>query len=136
MFECLEDFVGAWGLSRRIRHHNAPEASFEGEALFSRHSDGLLYHETGELLVEGQAAFRAERRYYWRNGSNGMIDVFFGDGREFHSIDRHAPDATHFCDPDTYNVRYRFESWPIWQAEWRVTGPKKDYLMVSTYNKM
>ena len=45
------------------------------------------------------------------------------------------PVADHWCDPDTYKVRYDFREWPLWRAEWRVTGPRKDYVMRSVYTR-
>jgi hypothetical protein len=30
-------------------------------------------------------------------------------------------------------VRYDFRDWPRWQAEWRVTGPRKDYGIVTRF---
>ena len=45
---------------------------------------------------------------------------------------RRRPPA-HDCPPDTYRVRYDFRAWPRWQAEWRVTGPRKDYGIVSRF---
>jgi hypothetical protein len=61
--------------------------------------------------------------------------VLFADGRFFHRFDAEdpAPAAAHDCPPDLYRVRYDFRPWPRWQAEWRVTGPRKDYAMVSRY---
>ena len=78
---------------------------------------------------------QATRRYLWRAGGAGAIDVLFEDGRFFHSFDPDAPTpaAPHDCPPDTYRVRYDFTGWPEWQAEWRVTGPDKDYTMLSRF---
>ena len=45
------------------------------------------------------------------------------------------PGDVHACDPDTYRVRYDFRRWPRWQAEWRVTGPRKDYGMLSRFRR-
>jgi len=43
------------------------------------------------------------------------------------------PAAEHDCPPDHYRVRYDFRSWPRWQADWRVRGPRKDYTLGSAY---
>ena len=81
---------------------------------------------------------QATRRYLWRDGGAGTIDVLFEDGRFFHRFDAEdpAPGASHDCAPDSYRVRYDFRAWPRWQAEWRVTGPRKDYAMVSRYRPL
>ena len=39
----------------------------------------------------------------------------------------------HWCDPDSYAVRYDFSRWPEWSARWRVEGPHKAYIMYSRY---
>ena len=77
---------------------------------------------------------QAERRDLWRqDGSRIVVD--FADGRPFHDFRPDSPEASHRCDPDSYAVRYDFRAWPIWCSTWRVTGPRKDYDMVSTYTR-
>ncbi|MEL6170416.1 MAG: DUF6314 family protein, partial [Pseudomonadota bacterium] len=56
MFAGLNDFIGVWQLSREISHDDASDASFTGHARFIPKQDGLLYHETGQLQIEGQSA--------------------------------------------------------------------------------
>lgn len=128
------DFEGAWALSRQITDDQAgPNGLFEGRAWFVKDKGGLAYHERGRLTLTGQAPFTAERRYHWQDGGQDVV-VTFADGRFFHRFNRAAPSATHRCDPDTYIVRYDFDSWPRWQSTWRVTGPRKAYKMVNTYH--
>ncbi len=107
-----------------------------GEARFTPAPGGLDYHESGTLAFEGAVPMHAERRYLWRDGGAGTIEVLFEDGRFFHRFDAEdrTPGASHACDPDAYRVRYDFRAWPRWEAEWRVTGPRKDYAMVSRYS--
>jgi hypothetical protein len=78
---------------------------------------------------------RASRGYSWRDGGAGTIEVWFEDGRFFHRFcaDEPEPAAAHDCPPDRYRVRYDFGRWPRWQAEWRVSGPRKDYGIVSRF---
>ena len=61
---------------------------------------------------------RAERRYLWRDGGAGTIEVLFEDGRFFHRFDAEDPEpaAEHDCPPDRYRVRYDFRAWPRWRA--------------------
>jgi hypothetical protein len=131
----LEEFEGAWVLERRINHDNAPDAQFRGSARFRSHGEGLVYEEKGLLKVDGHRAVSAQRSHLWRTGEGGVIEVLFEDGRPFHVIDLRSPSDTHFCDPDTYEVAYRFGGWPDWICTWKVTGPKKAYQMVSTYRR-
>lgn len=132
---------GRWQLVREIEDVRAGRTGrFEGEAVFERVPDGsapleLAYLETGTLVLEGAPAMTATRRYRWRAAGSGTIEVLFDDGRFFHRIDAEepVPGAVHACDPDLYRVRYDFRRWPRWVAEWRVSGPRKDYAMVSRY---
>lgn len=130
----LQDFQGSWRLERQITDALGPDAVLTGTARFSPDDAGLMLHEAGRLELTGQGGFQAERRYLWRQDGAG-IAVFFADGRDFHRFDPTlpAPVADHWCDPDTYKVRYDFRDWPLWRAEWRVTGPRKDYVMRSLY---
>lgn len=130
----LADFTGRWHLTRRITDARGPDAVFTGTATFTPDDHGLLLHEVGELRLQGQGAFHAARSYLWRPDGAG-IAVFFADGRDFHRFDLRGAvaKADHWCDPDTYKVQYDFAQWPLWQAEWRVIGPRKDYVMRSEY---
>jgi hypothetical protein len=133
----LQDFVGLWRLERRITDARGPQARFSGTACFTRDAAGLQLDETGELQLAGQGRFQAERRYLWRQ-AGPEIAVFFADGRAFHRFTPTAArtEAAHWCDPDTYNVRYDFGAWPCWHAVWTVSGPRKDYVMQSRYDPM
>ena len=105
-------------------------------ARFTRDADGLVYSESGTLHLPGQPEMHAERRYLWR-GAGSLIEVLFDDGRPFHVFDpaEPRPGADHWCDPDSYSVRYDFTSWPDWSAEWQVIGPRKGYSMYSAYRR-
>jgi hypothetical protein len=132
----LQSFVGRWRIERRIEDvRDGRTGRLEGTARFEPAPDGLAYREDGTLAFAGGAPMPATRRYLWRDGGSGTVDVFFEDGRFFHRFDAEepAPASSHDCPPDLYHVRYDFRPWPRWQAEWRVTGPRKDYSTVTTY---
>lgn len=131
----LLDFEGPWVLERRVIHEDAPDAQFRGSARFIPHGSGLTYEEKGLIKIEGTRPVSAQRRYLWREDENGVIEVLFEDGRAFHRIDPAAPQDTHLCAPDTYEVSYRFGQWPEWISIWKVRGPEKNYRMVSTYRR-
>ncbi|KUF11504.1 DUF6314 family protein [Pseudoponticoccus marisrubri] len=125
----LADFLGQWALSREIRHDDGSAARFDGLAEWRPEGDGALYVEQGTLEMPGQGRFAAERRYRWA----ADLAVFFEDGRYFHQVPARGGTDTHWCDPDRYEVSYDFADWPRWQARWRVRGPRKGYVMVSSY---
>lgn len=47
--------------------------------------------------------------------------------------------ASHWCSPDTYEVRYTFSfkgaDVEKWKIEYEVKGPKKDYSMETWYTR-
>ncbi|MBV0912916.1 DUF6314 family protein [Anianabacter salinae] len=132
----IDAFAGDWALSRRIEDARAGETlTFAGTAQFVPDAAGFTYIEDGLLQAPDRPAMRAQRRYLWRQGAAG-IEVYFADGRFFHLIGAGpSPAAEHDCAPDVYRVRYDFIGWPDWRAEWRVTGPHKDYVLRSEYRR-
>lgn len=135
----LEAFTGEWVLEREIEDVRAGRTGrFSGRATFRpAAAGGLAYREEGTLAFGDGPAMTATRDYLWRDAGAGVIEVLFGDGRFFHRFmpEEEAPGDLHHCDPDVYRVRYDFARWPFWRAEWRVTGPRKDYAMVSGYRR-
>ncbi|MFT3689274.1 DUF6314 family protein [Paenirhodobacter sp.] len=126
----LADFEGEWLIRRQIDDRLAGQVGqFTGRAVLA---DGV-WAESGVLMLGG-AQFPAARRYLWTQ-QGGRIAVAFADGRPFHDFAPDAPEASHWCDPDDYRVRYDFAAWPLWRAEWRVRGPRKNYTMTSDYSR-
>lgn len=141
--ELIEKFAGDWSIKRHIFDLDSQWLGrFEGVARFTAVDDGLHYNEEGKLQFGGLTAMKATREYLWtfpEDGDGaGMVRVLFDDRRHFHDFDPNddRPQATHYCDPDEYDVTYDFRKWPEWRAEWRVEGPRKDYRMVSIYTPM
>lgn len=131
----LNDFEGAWLFRRRITDPAGAEtARAEGTLTFAPGEGGLVAEERGTLSLPGAAPMQAERRTIWRAGDD-VIETFFADGRPFHRIDLGADVSTdrHLCSPDLYDVAYDFRAFPFWTALWRVTGPRKDYVMRSAH---
>lgn len=132
----LSDFEGKWLVDRMIRDRlGKTEGRFEGRAVFQRAEAGLAYREEGTLRLKPGPEMKAVRDYFWRERGE-RIGVDFGDGRPFHDFDPAAPEARHNCPPDDYHVRYDFSAWPDWRAVWVVSGPRKDYTMISRYSRI
>lgn len=133
----LTEFAGTWSLERTIMDRSGgPDGRFEGSAQFLPTEDGLAYEESGHLRLGKAAPFYATRRYLWRADGSSIL-TFFDDGRPFHRIALGGTQSRdlHDCPPDTYRVFYDFSRWPAWQARWDVIGPRKDYLMATTYRR-
>ena len=134
----LQEFAGRWRIERRIADARAGvEGRLEGVADFAAGEGGLVCTESGLLRYAGAPPMRARRVYLWRADGPGRIAVAFEDGREFHgfALRGEAAEAEHDCAPDRYRVRYDFSGWPDWRAEWRVRGPRKDYVSVTDYRR-
>ncbi|ROU02370.1 DUF6314 family protein [Histidinibacterium lentulum] len=128
--------AGEWRLARRVDDARAGAVlRFEGTARFLRDGAGLCCEESGRWIGGAQDGMAGTRRSLWRDGGDGRIAVLFGDGRPFHDFEPGGEaDAVHLCGADRYAVRYRFGE-ADWEAVWRVTGPFKDYVMISRYGR-
>lgn len=131
----LADLAGKWWLNRVIEDARAGETGqLTGTASFADQGEYWLYAETGTLVLPGREPLAASREYRFFDNPDGA-EVCFADGRPFHAIRWDQPEAVHECPPDLYRVRYDFTGFPRWQAVWQVTGPRKDYIMTSTYSR-
>lgn len=123
---------GSWQMERVIDDARTGQSQrFSGHAVLQEgvfREVGVLHLDTGPLA--------ASRQYLW-SGTGQGLHIAFDDGRPFHDVDlsQSQPQATHHCDPDLYRVAYDFRAWPDWQATWAVTGPRKDYKMITCYRK-
>lgn len=122
-----------------------------------------LYVEDGEFKTTSGFGFRATRRYIWRYDSKkDVISVWFAKPDDqkradylFHEIEFESPPsedkkrrekegwkakAGHLCIDDYYNVKYDFAFNKInlakWSIEYTVNGPKKDYTIHGTYERI
>lgn len=127
----LNDFLGEWVLNRKVIQKDGPPATLTGNAVWRPEATGLLYEENGQLEIEGHAPMLTSRRYHWHPD----LSVTFEDGRFFHVVPASGGATQHWCDPDHYAVAYDFVGWPVFQVTWQVTGPRKDYTMVSVYHR-
>lgn len=132
----LSDFHGTWRLTRQIEDlARGVPGILQGEARFEVAGPELLQTETGVLRYGDAPPMAAKRVYRWRR-SEDRIEVCFEDGRPFHAfVPDTEPVAQHFCSPDTYTVRYQFGTWPVWSSAWRVTGPRKDLIILSRFER-
>lgn len=129
----LSDLEGQWRLVREIEDlHAGQHGHLAGTCHWHPDAGGLRQEEDGVLRYAAAAPMRARRAYLWRATELGLA-VFFDDGRPFHTLAPGRLDDRHWCDPDLYEVRYDFTAWPCWTQRWRVTGPRKDAVIVSRF---
>ncbi|WP_298875072.1 DUF6314 family protein [uncultured Bradyrhizobium sp.] len=132
--------VGSWSLDRVI----ADQGSMRGIATFTPLDEtGLAYREQGRLRLLDGTALEAEREYVFRESDRGF-EVFFKETplRLFHAISLSASDdgamrgrAGHLCNLDHYGSTYTFRGDGSFVIRHVVSGPRKDYTMVTTYTR-
>lgn len=132
----LDALKGRWQLSRVITDYRADlTGQFEGEAVWRPFEGGLEQVEQGVLRYGAAAPMQATRRYLWR-AQVAELAVFFDDGRPFHTVPADGEEALHDCPPDTYRVRYSCTGTDAFSTLWRVTGPRKDMLLDTTFTRL
>ena len=135
----LEAFAGDWEIEREIEDvKGGRHGRFTGRARFTPSPEGLRYREEGRLALDDGAGDGRDARLPLARrrggGDRGAVRRRPACSTAS-SLDEPDPAAEHACPPDTYRVRYDFARWPRWRAEWRVTGPRKDYGMVSRFRR-
>jgi hypothetical protein len=134
----LKGFLeGKWRLERRLDDRRAgQQGSLTGTAVFAAERDDLLYSEEGRLVI-GQHDGPAEQVHRYAFDASWRALVHFRDGRFFHDLDLTAGrwTATHLCAPDRYDGDFTAPDGDSWRVVWRVTGPRKDLILDSSYRR-
>lgn len=124
------DLLGTWTLARTIDDRLAGEQlTVDGETVLTDEPDGRVrWAESGTLHRRG-ADLPVTRVLFVEPRDDGWF-VTFDDGRDFHPW---SPDerVVHPCGADTYAGRVTPVDDDHWAVEWQVSGPAKDYTMVS-----
>ena len=126
---------GTWAFDRAIEGHG----SMKGTAHFcSAFPETLDYDESGIHAAKGGAVDFYQSYMYVRQ--DGDILVTFKDGRPFHRLAFHrSPEnlltatAVHLCGDDVYSGQYVFRDNDNFSLCWDVKGPRKDYMIETTY---
>ena len=128
--DVLTALEGQWRLSREVRHAGGAVLRAEGRAVLAPDGAGLVEAESGRMAAaDGGTAF-AQRRL-WRV-EDGRLVLRKGDGTPLCALT--DGEGVHDCPPDTYRIRLDLSGLPgAWSAEWRVAGPRKDYVMTTRY---
>lgn len=142
VIEIFRNLEGHWKFKRQI----SEEGSSHGEAHFQNTAWPLTFHyrEDSIFTTTQGADFKTFREYIYRY-ENGTISVFFIDPPDslFHTLtfdtDNQYPilaHAKHLCDCDTYDATYNFLSPIAFTLTYRVKGPKKDYRIETSFEKI
>lgn len=125
--------LGAWTLARTIEDRVTGERSrvVGTLTLTDLGADRIQWEEGGRWTRRGGDV--VVRRGLWVVRSHGEWEVRFEDDRAFHAW-LPGEVVVHPCAPDTYRglVEGTREHWTI---TWDVTGPAKDYRMVTSLTR-
>jgi len=139
--DVTKKLIGSWSLDRVIEG----QATMQGIATFTPLDGGrLAYREQGSLKLANGTIVQAEREYVF-SGSDRGFKVFFKEDppRLFHEISLSASSggglsghARHLCLPDEYQSAYTFMLDGTFVVRHVVSGPRKDYTMMTTYTRL
>ncbi|MET3809308.1 8-oxo-dGTP pyrophosphatase MutT (NUDIX family) [Arthrobacter sp. UYEF3] len=146
-FELRAYLMGGWDVARSLLDRaTGSRGTFTGVVNFTETDDGgLRFREEGTMRWNPAAGTPysgpASREYLLRPAARpDIMDMYFHDGRPFHRIgfggqDRQDNRDSHWCDPDTYRVRYTRVGPAEFHYRWDVTGPTKDLLLESILHR-
>jgi 8-oxo-dGTP pyrophosphatase MutT (NUDIX family) len=143
-FELRAYLLGDWTVARTMLDRaTGSRGTFTGVVHFTETDDGgLRFREEGTVrwnpAAEAPFSGPASREYVLRPAATpDTMDMFFPDGRPFHRIGFGAQlnRDSHWCDPDTYRVRYTGVGPAEFRYRWDVTGPAKDLLLESVLHR-
>jgi hypothetical protein len=132
--------TGAWRIARTVKDaRGGQNGGFDGMAVFALLPDGgLLLTESGTMRLGGYTG-PAEQTYHYRFPDDPRrAEVFRHDGTLFHELDLTGgtAEAVHHCGADIYQGTFRVLGPDEWVVEWVVSGPRKDYQMVTRYYRI
>lgn len=136
--------LGSWSVDRTLWDRSADtRGTFTGVAIFVEADDGALrFREEGTVQWEapGGKPFTgpAQREYVLHaSDRSDTLEVFFPDGRPFHRMSFLPSDDSelHWCDPDSYRVKYSLVSRDEYRYSWDVSGPAKNLLLESVLRR-
>lgn len=141
----FKNLNGKWNLKRSITKTDGSSiASYDGMAFFQffeKKNNHLFYREEGHLRQSSGHTTKAYKEYHFIKNSNSEIDVYFDKEcrRHFHKFIWQSFEKAigkHLCAADLYSLEYAF-AFPnqmLWKCS--ASGPKKDYVILSTFEKI
>lgn len=133
------NLTGKWALSRSI----STGENFHGSATFDlENKNQLVLFEQGSLFLSESNVIDATRRWVWRLAESSQLNIFFDESplRLYHQLElviesnRATGTANHVCGDDIYAGKYQISETSI-KIHQTVSGPKKDYSILSKYDR-
>jgi hypothetical protein len=125
--------VGSWTIERTLLDRSSnQQGSFTGTLEVSPDAWGYRWHEGGTLVWDGRG-LTAHRSLALRR-LDGRWWMTFADGRPFHPWTI-GTRVVHPCAADTYAGRIDRPSESQLRITWDVTGPTKNQLITSWFER-
>lgn len=140
--DVLVRLQGEWTFVREV----PGKATMTGRARITPTGEGRArYDETARVrLADGQTLTGSQSYRYRRLPAGNGFDVLFAESEElFERLDFQPcadgslrADAEHHCPPDRYVSKFTLDREDHLEVEHTVTGPRKDYVVRTTYRKV
>jgi hypothetical protein len=129
---------GSWAFERTVqdfKHNQVGKMTGQGD--FTLHQNGLLYEEQAQFFF---GAYRDEvhQSYLYSFSSLSCADVFFMDGRLFHTLNLSTAQdqSLHCCGADTYRGFFKVLNSRYFLIIWNIEGPKKKMIIKTKLHKI
>ncbi|MDW3207481.1 MAG: DUF6314 family protein [Alphaproteobacteria bacterium] len=128
------DPTGRWRLNRLVADGVARRLVRGSGVLVATPGSPGTWRLVETLTFDG---YDGRRESLWRI-SGDSLDICYADGAPLVRFDLELarPDAVHLCAPDRYEARLRNGFPDRFALGWRVVGPRKDYAMVTNYQRL
>jgi Family of unknown function (DUF6314) len=144
--ETLAFLLGTWDLERVIEDYRSrTDGLFRGSGTLVQNEaasaesrrESALYQESGELRFGSQLT-RASRTLLYERLPDASVLLRFADGKPFVDLNLESGEwrGLHHCVDDLYEMTTTVRSARVVEERWRVTGPSKDYLAVTTLTRV
>ncbi|WP_420416853.1 DUF6314 family protein [Pacificispira sp.] len=128
------DLGGRWRLSRLV--FDFSEGTFlRGTGEMQAVADGARLWRLQETLIFN--GFEAQRDSLWQIVGQSL-HLRYADGAPLVVLDltQGTAEDAHLCAPDRYLARFKTLGSDRFKLSWRVTGPRKNYAMVTDYRRL
>lgn len=134
--EIFEIMNGRWTVERRVvPSKGEPMPTIIGTAKFKLQDKNWLIYSEDFILGE---TVRGQRSYkYYLDPESESITKFFEDGSLLYnlSVTQEQVCGEHPCNKDMYYSKYFFHSKDLFEINYSVVGPHKNYTIYSQYQR-
>lgn len=139
-YELIKFLEGRWLLERGVTSSNGLEnLRAKGESrLIQENKNLLVYQEALEVQTNTKTLDSSRTYYYEYDPQRGKCFKYFDDRRLFYELmfKNGIISGYHQCIDDAYKAKYIIENELCFILEYKVLGPKKNYLIENVYSRL